>query len=163
MKMIRPLAIAATLAVLVAACGSDDSGADTTAATPDTTVEATVATDSVGTTEAPTETTASAPAGPLATLTVEDVEEVVVEGAVVECTIEETKVSFTAEGDGFEMVVTPLYGTYVSLSATGTFEFEGSGDAALDGTDVTVTGSGALADESLPTVNFVLEADLSAC
>ena len=167
MKMIRPLAVAASLTLVLAACGSDDdSSADTTAAATDTTVatDVTEAPDAVESTVAATETTEVVPAGPLATLTVNtDDGDVVVEAAVVECTIEEDTVSFTAQGETSEMVVTPLYGTYVGLEVTGDFEFEASGDTVLDGTTVTVTGSGMLADPSLPTANFVLEADLSAC
>jgi len=165
MKLIRPLAVAASLALVLAACGSDDdSSADTTVATPDTTVAAPAATDasdSVGTT---VETTVAAPSGPLATLTVDDEEnDVVVEGAVVECSIEDTKVTFIAQGEASEVAVSTLYGTYASVSVTGDFEFEGSGESVLDGTTVTITGSGQLADTSLPTTNFVLEADLSSC
>lgn len=170
MKMIRPLAVAASLALVITACGSDDdSSADTTTATSETTVSAPDVTEAPAadtteaavTTEAETETTdAATPDGPLATLTVDDV---VVEGSVVECSLENNEVSFTAQGETSEMIVTPLYGTYVGLDVTGDFEFVGSGDTVLDGTTVTITGSGALADPSLPTTNFVLEADLSAC
>jgi len=167
MKMIRPLAVAASLALVLAACGSDDdSSADTTTATPDTSVAApdeTDATDdtvSVDTTEAETVTTDAVPAGSVATLTVDDV---VVEGTLVECSLEESTITFIATGDTSEMSVFPLYGTYVGLSVTGDFEFEGSGEAVIDGATVTITGSGALADPALPTTNYVLEADITSC
>lgn len=166
MKMIRPLAVAASLALVVAACGSDDdSSADTTAATPEITVDAVTvpeATDSTepATTDAATESSVASSTEVTATLTVgEDI----VEAEVVECSLEGTALTFTAQGETSDIAVKPLYGTYVGVIVTGDFEFEGSGDAAIEGDTVTITGSGALPDPSLPTTTFELVADISSC
>lgn len=96
--------------------------------------------------------------------------DIVFEGEIVECTVLEPDVQFLAQGETAEMEVGADAGGGVFVVVSGATEFEGKGTAAFDpataGIDtgnVTITGSGALADDSAPVADFTIAAEIISC
>ena len=93
-----------------------------------------------------------------------------VEATVVECTVAEPDIQLIAEGEAAEIQLFAVGGGDTDVAVSGAFEFEGTGTAAFDpdtsGIDqgnVTVTGSGAAADDSTPVGDFTVDARIQSC
>lgn len=172
------LAFSLSIVPLAAACGGDD---DTTPATTTTTPTAaatdagdssaaegsggdTTGTDSGGSDSDGESALGGNPSGE-AVMTIGDT---TIEGEIVQCTLVEPDVQFTAQGETAQITVSSGGGGAVAVAVTGAAEFVGQGTATfgevdIDRGDVTINGTGSSPDDESPVEDFTIDVRIESC
>ena len=93
----------------------------------------------------------------------------VFDGQIVQCTLVEPDVAFTAQGETSEIEVISTGGGSVDVVGSGAYEFEGTGtvafgaDTEIDRGSATITGSGSQPDDSASTLDFTIDVTITSC
>lgn len=144
-----------------------DGGAASTDTTTDTTTETTTVAgggasgESSGTT-APEEQ-AEVPVGGASGTATFTSGGISITGDVAQCAIDGQDVDFVVQGENAGFEVYSIDGGDVGVTVYGMVEWEGRGQASVDGGSISISGGGSLADAGATTEDFTVTAEISSC